>query len=324
MADYKAIKGFNIQTVSSDPSNLQLGEMWYNSTTGKLKVTKLGVASWATGGSYPTPTSTCGSCGSQTAALSTCGGGGGAYNITAEYNGTSWTGTNVANVKRYQLNNMAGIQTAAMVCGGRDGSVGPVPFRRSSEEYGGSTWSTGNDMLADRSALSGVGTQTAAITFAGYQSPPNTELYDGTTFTAGVDMNAPRGNCGSVGTQTVALNYGGEPGPKTENESWNGTSWTIETGLPVGKVGPNSWGTTTQAICSRGGTPSVSTPTESWDGTAWSEETACPTAKSDSGNSTAPAGTYAAAVVWGGFPGSSTECFEWTVNAPSAGDVTTS
>ena len=35
MADYKAIKGFNIQTFSSDPPNLQLGEMWYNSTTGK-------------------------------------------------------------------------------------------------------------------------------------------------------------------------------------------------------------------------------------------------------------------------------------------------
>ena len=37
MADYKAIKGWTIQTVSSDPSNLIAGQVWYNSTLGKIK-----------------------------------------------------------------------------------------------------------------------------------------------------------------------------------------------------------------------------------------------------------------------------------------------
>ena len=195
MADYKAIKGFNIQTVSSDPSNLQLGEMWYNSTTGKLKVTKLGVAAWATGGNYPNPVDILPvevvdhklQLSELVEVVDL------AYNVTAEYDGSSWTGGGTANVKRYQLQNMAGTQTAAMVCGGRDGSIGPVPFRPSSEEYGGASWVTGNDLNAPRTGLSGVGTQTAAMTFGGYQPSPNTELYDGTTFTVAVSYElAPR------------------------------------------------------------------------------------------------------------------------------------
>jgi hypothetical protein len=37
MAEYKGIKGFNIQTVSSDPANPLVGEVWYNSTSATVK-----------------------------------------------------------------------------------------------------------------------------------------------------------------------------------------------------------------------------------------------------------------------------------------------
>ena len=50
MADYKAIKGWTIQTVSSDPSNLTTGQVWYNSTLGKIRGAKLAAGSWASGG----------------------------------------------------------------------------------------------------------------------------------------------------------------------------------------------------------------------------------------------------------------------------------
>ena len=30
MADYKAIRGYAIQTVDGDPSNIALGQVWYN------------------------------------------------------------------------------------------------------------------------------------------------------------------------------------------------------------------------------------------------------------------------------------------------------
>ena len=41
MADYRAIKGLSIQTVAGDPSTVQIGDIWYNSTLGKLRGAKL-------------------------------------------------------------------------------------------------------------------------------------------------------------------------------------------------------------------------------------------------------------------------------------------
>ena len=37
MADYKAIRGFTIHTVDGDPSNLVAGQVWYNSSSKKVK-----------------------------------------------------------------------------------------------------------------------------------------------------------------------------------------------------------------------------------------------------------------------------------------------
>ena len=50
MADYRAIKGLPIQVLSSDPSNLNAGQVWYNSTLGKVRGAKLAAGSWASGG----------------------------------------------------------------------------------------------------------------------------------------------------------------------------------------------------------------------------------------------------------------------------------
>jgi hypothetical protein len=42
MADYKNIKGFNIQYLDSDPPNPIEGQMWFNSTTQTLKGAEAG------------------------------------------------------------------------------------------------------------------------------------------------------------------------------------------------------------------------------------------------------------------------------------------
>jgi hypothetical protein len=42
MADYKNIKGFNIQYLDSDPPNPIEGQMWFNSTTQTLKGAEVG------------------------------------------------------------------------------------------------------------------------------------------------------------------------------------------------------------------------------------------------------------------------------------------
>jgi hypothetical protein len=55
MADYKNIKGFNIQYLDSDPPNPIEGQMWFNSTTQTLKGAEVGGApagTWASGGDF--------------------------------------------------------------------------------------------------------------------------------------------------------------------------------------------------------------------------------------------------------------------------------
>ena len=54
MADYKAIKGLTIQTVSSDPSNFSAGDVWYNSTLGKIRGAAPAAGAWATGTAFNT------------------------------------------------------------------------------------------------------------------------------------------------------------------------------------------------------------------------------------------------------------------------------
>jgi hypothetical protein len=44
MAEYKGIKGFNIQYLDSDPPNPIEGQMWFNSTSQTLKGAEVGGA----------------------------------------------------------------------------------------------------------------------------------------------------------------------------------------------------------------------------------------------------------------------------------------
>jgi hypothetical protein len=51
MSEYKGIKGFSIQSLSADPADPNIGQVWYNSTSSSWKVTSATTAgAWATGG----------------------------------------------------------------------------------------------------------------------------------------------------------------------------------------------------------------------------------------------------------------------------------
>ena len=69
MATYKAIKGLHIQSVSSDNATLQLGDVWYNSTLGKIRVGKTQAAAWASGGDLNTARNTFSGAGNNPAAV---------------------------------------------------------------------------------------------------------------------------------------------------------------------------------------------------------------------------------------------------------------
>ena len=54
MTTYKGIKGLSLQTVAGDPSNLAVGDIWYDSVARKIQGAGLSTAAWASGGNLNT------------------------------------------------------------------------------------------------------------------------------------------------------------------------------------------------------------------------------------------------------------------------------
>ena len=180
MATYKGIKGFNIQTVSSDPPAPFIGQVWYNSTSATVKYRDGATsASWASGGALTTARTSLAGCGIQTAALAFGGDGpGGNSNATEEYNGTAWTNGGNLPLAKFSLAG-AGIQTAALAFGGSAPGTPNPQVRVSTEEYNGSSWTAGGAMSNMMGSGAGAGTQTAGLGFGGQSNSPvnTTEEY---------------------------------------------------------------------------------------------------------------------------------------------------
>ena len=150
---------------------------------------------------------------------------------TEEYNGSSWTTVSGGNVNSGQGHlGGCGTQTAALKAGGDD----PGGSSNNSEEYDGSTWTTGNNLNTARRADGTSGIQTQALVVGGY-APPGAksvvESYDGTSFTETVDLataqyyNTTSGNTNGTGV----LSMGGAAGPPAVStvEEYNKSTNTI-------------------------------------------------------------------------------------------------
>ena len=99
-------------------------------------------------------------------------------------------------------------------------------------------WSSSGPMGSGRYALGGAGSQTAALGFAGYASPPppgysegqKTEEYNGSGWATGGNLTgAARYYIGGCGTQTAGLAFGGNSpgtGRSALTEEYDGTSWS--------------------------------------------------------------------------------------------------
>ena len=99
MTTFIGIRGTAIQAVSSDPANPEVGQIWYNSSSGTLKGYKF-VGTWASGGNMNTARGALRSTGTQTATVAFGGYGGSRSNATENYNGTSWTNSGNMNTAR--------------------------------------------------------------------------------------------------------------------------------------------------------------------------------------------------------------------------------
>ena len=320
MADYRAIKGLSIQTVAGDPSVLQVGDIWYNSTLGKLRGAKLAAGSWASGGNLNLARSALAAFGTQTAALAV-GGYGGPDNVAEvveQYDGSSWTEVGDINTGN---NDAAGCGTVS--AGVKFG--GQTSPSKQTEEWNGTAWTASGAMNIARAYLAGLGTQTASFAVAG-KTMPATDLASGETFNGSTWSNSPasinttRAQVEGVGTTTAALIAGGiltSPGAVQDVvESWNGSAWTEVGDLNTARANGGMHGTQAGCVYSCGNPASALC--EEWDGSSWSETTNNPlTSYGNEG-----AGTAAAGLSVGGYApgGNSATVSEWT--GPAAAAVT--
>ena len=144
MTTYNQLAGFRVNYLSADPTlnSGNEGQVWYNSTTGKLR-SLVQIKSWSAGGSLSTARKYLAGCGLQTAGLA-FGGETTTYSAaTEEYNGSSWTAGGNLSTARYSPSG-AGTQTAGLGFGGYTGTN-----TNATEEYDGSAWTAGGTMATE-------------------------------------------------------------------------------------------------------------------------------------------------------------------------------
>jgi hypothetical protein len=255
MAKYSDIKGFTVQTLSTD-----------------TLASAVAGGSWASGGSLNTARRSGGGAGTQTAGLAFGGNIPPAVANTETYNGTSFTEVADLNTARQDIAG-CGTQTAALSVGGGPGSLAIT------ELWNGSGWTEVADLNQGRENVKSqsAGTSTASIMWGGYNDPAGNgyalnESWNGSSWTEVGDLNTGRYNSAGNGIQTAAVVAGGTDGSSTlsQIESWNGSAWTEVAEANTAR-GEASGSGTYQDFLLFGGTPPVTGKTEIWNGTSWTE-----------------------------------------------------
>ena len=314
MAGYNELRGLRVKYLSADPANPEDGQVWYNSTTGNLRVQGIGVAAWSSGAPLATAIFYNTGAGLQTAALSFGGSTsapGTAATQTEEYNGSGWSIGGALPAGRVTSAG-AGTQTAGLNAGGADAFPGTA--QTTSEEYDGSTWTAGGALSTGRRYTAGCGTQTAAIVNGG-QNPggtsiSDTEEYDGSTWTSGGAWPKAIRQHVLLGTQTATLGSGGySTTTEVEAYEYNGSTWTATGDMNQQRYVFQGFGTQTiGVVCGGEPTPSAGTLTETYDGATFSNSPAT------LGNSTAQGGygksPGTAGIVFGNAAGGTTGATE--------------
>jgi hypothetical protein len=338
MSTYKGIKGFSVKYLSADPPVTNEGQVWYNSTDGKLKVfgQVAGGTAWATGDNLSVGQSAARAAGTVTSAVifggnTTADNPFGGSNDTQSYNGTAWS--TEPDMPYYTAAHFGNGDTnglsSSIVCGGRDNTSEGLT---STASWNGTTWSSEASFPnAVRYGFCG-GTGENIICSGGLAASPPTAFpnasstYNGTSWSSAPALNTNRSNGFSNGTATSTLATGGCTPPyctnSSVNETWNGTTWSPATSYP-GNVGGFS-------EFAGGGMPtgfySYEANRTDWNGTSWASGTAAPISK----NSVFGFGTSSNATFAGGSlpgtPGIVNTTESWLTSSPSiqAKDITTS
>ena len=274
MAGYNELRGLRVKYLSADPANPEDGQVWYNSTTGNLRVQGIGVGAWSSGSSVLTARYGTSGAGTQTAGLMIAGNSSSTVDTyitnTEEYNGSGWanggalpTGT--------RSGAGFGTQTAALYAGGFDGSNTAEAYT-----YNGTSWTGIPALNTARRSLDnmGAGTITAAIVAGGFVEPPylsDSEEYNGSSWSEGNNLNTARANAMAAGIQTAAFVAGGQVPPESAaTENYDGTSWTSSGNLNTARRLLGGGGSQIDGIVFGGyAPPGNQNLVENYDGTSW-------------------------------------------------------
>ena len=267
MANYSDIKGFTVQTVSSDPA---------------ASIAASG--SWASGGTMNTARSDLAGLGIETSAMAVAGYySPGTAPAVENYDGTSWTEIAELNSARNSLAGFGATNTASVACGGRSPTV------NSTELWNGSSWTEVNNLNTARFAfnISGAGTSTSGLVSGGNGAQDPVEVWDGTNWTAaGAELNQTRSQGSAAGqSSSSAVAVGGSgPGNLANTEQWNGSSWTEVADLNSARYSLAASGDVNTILVNGGELSPQTTKTESFDGTSWVEVADLSTARKDHGS----------------------------------------
>ena len=217
----------------------------------------------------------------------------------------------------------AGTKTAGLAMGGTPSSS-TAPSRTNgnkTESYNGFVYTNESNSPLYKRQGSGLGTQTAALFFGGYDDPQGYEAtaaeFDGSSWTSGTSYpsDIANGSGGGAGTLTAGWNAGGYNGSTNVNTTfeYNGSSWTA--GGDVGWSASNmtNLGPLTAGITAGGNIPPITTNVAFYDGTSWTNQPAL--SQPATGNS--QAGTQSNAILFGGYitTASNSVCLEWDGSA---------
>jgi len=297
MANYRDIKGFTVQSASTDPAPY--------------------VGSWSSGSNMNSARFLQGGAGASNTAAITFGGRNPSLSpgpnvaLTESYDGSSWTEVGDLNHAASYYAGM-GTNTAALAVGGS-----PPATAGYTEAWNGASWTEKNALSRGPSSPQastygmGNGTTTSALFYGGDEganSQDRTEEFDGTNWTEVGDLNTGRGYGAGFGTNAEEAICAGGLAHPTGNlaitEKWNGTSWTEVGDLNTARLLYN--GASTQAPSSDGivysgrnvSTNASFANTESWNGTSWTEVADLATARRAGGGG----GVATNAILSGGSP----------------------
>ena len=189
-------------------------------------------SSWTNGTNTPDGEVEAGTCGTISAALRFGGNpgnppGGPYTNSTIYWNDSSWTSLNNMSTARSGLAPaFQGTYNAAL---GFGGETATPTEQTATEEFDGTNWTAGGNMVTAVSRHSGSGTQTAALAFGGTPSITRTEGYDGTAWSTRPSLANGRSFGGGAGSSTAALYMCGDGTTHVEEFTGETTAANVKT-----------------------------------------------------------------------------------------------